>query len=362
MGDALISADEALNLIATKEHSVKCVDVRSEGEVKSGAIPKLENLPILNDSERHQVGLCYKQSGQRAAIELGHQLVDSHREQLVEQWRAHLRGAEWPLITCWRGGLRSETAAQWIRSTGQNVIRIDGGTKALRSELLKEFGRLPRFLVLAGPTGSGKTRLMVKSRRPMIDLEQFANHRGSAFGTMLNNPQPSQITFENQLALQLRFLRLHRPTDAGDGCALIEDESHSIGRIHLPLTIMHAIQKSPIIRLKIDIERRTQNIFDEYVVEPQRSGMDRRQLLDHFASCLARIQSKLGGQMYKTILAHMTAAFEGDDHGLHREWIRLLLEKYYDKAYAYSESKWPREVAFEGDESACLNWIQTRYV
>ena len=361
MGEALISADEALNLIVIKEHSVACIDVRSEGEVNTGAIPKFENIPILNDSERHQVGLCYKQSGQRAAIELGHRLVDGHREQLIERWRTHLRGSEWPLVTCWRGGLRSETAAEWIRSAGQNVIRIDGGTKALRNELLREFDRLPRFLVLAGPTGSGKTKLMAKSRRPTIDLEHLANHRGSAFGTVWNKPQPSQITFENQLALNLR--RLRQSTDINVDCVLIEDESHSIGRIHLPLPIMQTIQHSPIVRLKVDIERRAQNILDEYIVEPQqRWHVDRRQLFEHFASGLTHIRSKLGDQTYKTILACMTDAFERDDRGLHREWIRLLLEKYYDKAYAYSESRWPREVAFEGDENACLNWIQALYV
>ena len=51
------------------------IDVRAPVEFVSGALPSATNLPLMNDDERHQVGIRYKNNGQQSAIELGHQLI-----------------------------------------------------------------------------------------------------------------------------------------------------------------------------------------------------------------------------------------------------------------------------------------------
>ena len=51
------------------------IDVRSPGEFLTGSIPGSVNIPILDDLERHQVGLCYKLKGQEAAVRLGYEIV-----------------------------------------------------------------------------------------------------------------------------------------------------------------------------------------------------------------------------------------------------------------------------------------------
>ena len=51
------------------------IDVRAPIEFATGSLPNAVNLPLMSDEERHQVGICYKEQGQQAAIELGHQLV-----------------------------------------------------------------------------------------------------------------------------------------------------------------------------------------------------------------------------------------------------------------------------------------------
>lgn len=364
-----IEPSDVLDMIAARKSNpsqlpltIAGIDVRSEGEVRDGAIPSFTNIPILNDDERHQVGLCYKQNGQNAAVELGHRLVDSHKDHLIEKWCAHLKSAAVPVVTCWRGGLRSKTAADWIASTGQPVSRVNGGTKALRNELLRELECLPRLLVVTGPTGSGKTNFLSKARHPHVDLEKWACHRGSAFGAYWDRPQPSQITFENEVALEFRKIRKSENLEKLDRASwvLVEDESRSIGRIHLPLSIVRGIEQAPVVRITADLQTRVRNILDEYVLAPLRAGLDAPALFDLLATNLARIQPKLGGQTYATILECMRGAFEHGDHDRHCVWIQLLLEKYYDKAYAYSATKRPREVAFEGDESACLKWIESQ--
>lgn len=55
-------------------------------------------------------------------------------------------------------------------------------------------------------TGSGKTHILHeldKINTAIIDLEGLANHRGSSFGALGMEKQPSQEQFENNLSYQL---------------------------------------------------------------------------------------------------------------------------------------------------------------
>jgi hypothetical protein len=64
--------------------------------------------------------------------------------------------------------------------------------------------------VLVAVLGSGKTQVL-KMITNALDLEHLASHRGSAFGD--NGIQPSQIRFENELALDL--MKIDSFTDCG---------------------------------------------------------------------------------------------------------------------------------------------------
>ena len=68
------------------------IDVRAPVEFKEGIIPFSVNLPLMTDQERHQVGLCYKENGQHAAIELGHQLVSgATKTARIQAWLDFLK-------------------------------------------------------------------------------------------------------------------------------------------------------------------------------------------------------------------------------------------------------------------------------
>lgn len=65
------------------------MDTRAPLEFSKGAFPHTFNVPLMTDAERAQVGTCYKQQGQTAALALGHQLVaGSIKQQRLEQWLA----------------------------------------------------------------------------------------------------------------------------------------------------------------------------------------------------------------------------------------------------------------------------------
>ena len=84
------------------------MDTRAPLEFDKGAFPHTVNRPLMNDDERAQVGTCYKQQGQDAAIVLGHQLVQGEiKQQRLEQWLAFARENPDGYLYCFRGGLIS---------------------------------------------------------------------------------------------------------------------------------------------------------------------------------------------------------------------------------------------------------------
>jgi len=315
------------------------IDLRSAREFATGAVPGAINLPILNDDERHQVGLTYKHEGQAGAIALGESLVaGTTREARLTGWLDFVRGHDGVWLYCWRGGLRSETAQRWLAEAGVALPRVPGGFKALRHRCLEILEQAPGekpWYILGGRTGTGKT--VVLNRLPAgIDLEGLANHRGSAFGAALT-PQPSPIGFENALAVACLC---HQ-----EPLVILEDESRTIGRLAIPEAWHETMQRSPLIILEADLESRARHIRTEYVWQPLAHGVAASTLLQQLQDALERIGKRLGGVRKKTVANSLEKGF---DHGDHLDWIQQLLEYYYDPMYDYQLEKKLDRVIFKG--------------
>ncbi|MGF1529406.1 MAG: tRNA 2-selenouridine(34) synthase MnmH [Candidatus Competibacterales bacterium] len=351
------------------------LDVRAPVEFAQGAFPTAVNLPLLTDDERRRVGTCYKRHGRQAAIDLGHRLVDGTvKTARVEGWQAFFRHHPRGHLYCFRGGLRSKIAQQWLAEAGCNCLRIGGGYKAMRRFLLDALTSLPATLhplVIGGRTGVGKTQLL-KALPPTIDpldLEGLANHRGSGFGRRVT-PQPSQIDFEHALAIAL-LKRVDRDPTAW---LAVEDESRLIGSRALPQGLFQAMACAPIVLLEADLETRIEATLREYIFDmaaafaavgvhpptgdaPWGFAGFRAYLLDS----LDRIRKRLGGERHARLRRLILHALERQgitgDIDLHRRWIRPLLVEYYDPMYDYQlQSKAPR-VVFRGDRRAVLDWL-----
>lgn len=345
------------------------IDVRSEGEFKKGSMPQAVNLPILNDDERHQVGLCYKQQGAEAAIVLGHDLVcGENKEKKMEAWKNFKKDHPETVIYCFRGGLRSQITQRWLSEVGVDLPLVSGGHKKLREFLLAELKAAAEqfpFLVLSGLTGSGKTFLLdeVKTAWPVVDLEGLANHRGSAFGRFLN-PQPAQIDFENALALGLLYLRRKSPS-----FVVMEDESAVIGQIFLPHDFYLKKKESPLFALQVSIEERALHILRHYVESmwPQfmnLEGEDSFQLFfNFFAESLAKIQKHLGGLMYANTLDDLKQAITWQkstgqfEH--HLPWINKLLKFYYDPLYQRHLDKNKKQIVGQGSKEDFKSFLKS---
>lgn len=331
------------DLAALLSANTPLLDVRSPAEFARGAFDAAVNLPLLDDEERRQIGIRYKHAGQRAAIELGESLVSGERRDArIGGWRDFAQHHPDAAICCWRGGLRSQIVQRWLASAGVSLPRVSGGFKALRHvclDVIERFSVERTLLVLAGRTGSGKTRLL-RNIAGNIDLEALANHRGSAFGGPLD-AQPVPIHFENRLAVAM--LR------NGRGRALLEDESRTIGRLALPATLYEAMQAAPLVLLEASVPERVRLILDEYVLGPIARGVPAEVLEARYLDACNRIQSRLGGVRHSELVGTFTAAFRSPtDPAGHAEWIEQLLRWYYDPVYDWQIERKALRIAFRG--------------
>jgi tRNA 2-selenouridine synthase len=325
-----ITKDSFASLLLSPE--TRWIDVRAPVEFQEGAVPGARNLPLLTNEERHEVGITYKQEGQAAAIELGHRLVSGPvKAERIASWLEAARGKP-AVIYCFRGGLRSQISQQWIKENGLALPVVKGGYKALRRFLLETTEsrcRTLSFRVVCGPTGSGKTAYLRESGKPFLDLEKIAMHRGSAFGAF-ENPQPSQANFENGLALAL--LRLPEGSEV-----LVEDESRMIGKRSLPDPIFKKMKASPRLMLDIPLEQRVENIYREYLLESRLGKEGDESRFNDFSAAVENISRKLGGQLTTEIQADIRISRRefrlGRGLESNRDWIRKLLESYYDPLY-----------------------------
>ena len=119
---------------------VALLDVRAPVEFANGAFPLAENVAIIDDEQRHQIGIRYKEMGQDAAVELGAELVTEElREQRIDRWQRFFEQHPDGVLYCFRGGMRSKLTQQWLKErTGKDFIRVEGGYKALRRFLIEE--------------------------------------------------------------------------------------------------------------------------------------------------------------------------------------------------------------------------------
>ena len=348
---------------------VPLMDARAPVEFGRGAFPGAINLPQMNDQERQKVGTCYKQHGQDAALALGHQLVSGSLKQArIQAWADFARAHPDGYLYCFRGGLRSRIAQQWLQeATGQRYPRITGGYKAMRAFLMNVTEQAVAecgFAVLGGLTGTGKTDVL-RQLDNSLDLEGHAHHRGSSFGRHAG-AQPAQIDFEHRLALDILNKR-----HGGHECFVLEDESRLIGSCGLPIALHQGMQQWPLVWLEDTLDNRIQRILRDYVIDlcaeftalhGEAEGFEL--FAARLRQSLDRIVKRLGGERHQRLSAIMDAALRaqarnGDVAG-HRDWIAGLLNEYYDPIYLYQRTLKTPRIEFAGDQQAVTDYLRQR--
>ncbi|MFC4559511.1 tRNA 2-selenouridine(34) synthase MnmH [Virgibacillus kekensis] len=315
-----ISFPEVLEKQEKENHTL--IDVRSPKEYEEATIPGSVNIPVFTDEERAEVGTLYKQVGKKAAKQRGLEIMSAKLPEFITRFQE----IDTPkTVFCWRGGMRSKTAATLVDLMGADVNRLTGGYRSYRQwvvSFLEKEDFKPELLVLNGNTGSGKTILLKRladEGYPVMDLEGMANHRGSIFGQIGLNPS-NQKKFDSLLVDNLLRFQESR-------FVFVEGESRRIGRITIPEFLYRKKEQGIQLFIELPVEERINNILEDY--QPWNSPK-------RFMEAFQLIRRKIHTPIAKEIESALT-------EGHYRNAVKLLLEYYYDPRYEHAADQYPEE-------------------
>ena len=306
-------AELAIDDFLARPTGVPIVDVRTPAEFALGHIRGAINVPLFSNAERAEIGTAYVQQGRQQAVSIGLRCVGPRLEELARSLLDLAEPADARLyLHCWRGGMRSASVAWLMESTfGCRVATLKGGYKAFRRWVLDSFSIPREVRFVAGLTGSGKTEIiqhLTELGGCAVDLEGLAGHKGSAFGLLGHDAQPTQVQFENDLALAWRATDPERPV-------WLEDESRMIGKRVLPEALWARKTDAHFHVVELPTEVRVRHLCTGY------AGFPPAQL----EACIEVIRPRLGGSRAKAAIA---ALHDGD----FATACHLILS-YYDRTY-----------------------------
>ncbi len=296
------------------------IDARSPAEYAEDHLPGAINAPVLDDAERALVGTIYKQRSAFDAKRAGAPLLARNVARHIESGFAD-RPKQWrPLVYCWRGGGRSGAFVHVLRQVGWDAVRLDGGYKAFRRQVVADLDAIPahfRFHVICGATGSGKSRLLEAleaAGAQVLDLEALAAHRGSVLGDLPDLPQPSQKSFETAIWSRLSAFE---PALA----VFVESESRKVGDLRVPGVLIERMRGAPCLRVEVETQARVDLLLEDY-----EHLIARPDVLVAKLECLKDLH---GAERIAEWKARVAAR---DFRGL----VLDLLESHYDPAYRRS--------------------------
>ncbi len=322
-----ISAEEAMQrmaLPAGTSGAFSCIiDARSQAEHAHDHLPQALNWPSLTDEERVRVGTIYKQVSAFEANKVGAALVAANIARHIQTHVMSLPKHWQPLLYCWRGGKRSGSLALVLGQIGFRVWLIEGGYKAFRAAVVADIARLAqglKFQVIAGPTGSGKTRLLhalSEVGAQVLDLEALAQHRSSVLGKIPGQAQPSQKHFDMRVWQQLRQFDASRTV-------FVEAESKKVGNVSIPETLVQAMRRSACIDLQLSDDERVKLLLEDYAFFAEDADLFCQRL-----QVLTALKGKAVVNDWQALVRQ----------GQTEQVVRDLLVSHYDPTYAKSVNR-----------------------
>ncbi|HLQ70489.1 MAG TPA: tRNA 2-selenouridine(34) synthase MnmH [Bacillota bacterium] len=333
-----ITLEDLLEARKSGEHTV--IDVRSPKEYEEATIPGSINIPVFTNAERAEVGTLYRQKGQDAAKARGLELFSAKLPHFIQDFK----NIQTPkTVFCWRGGMRSKTAATVLDLMGIHANRLTGGIRTYRKwvvDFLEHTTFSPELIVLNGFTGTGKTKLLEKLKvegYPVIDLEGLANHRGSIFGQIGKKPS-NQKRFDALLTEDIIRYR-------DEAFVFVEGESKRIGRAVMPDFLYQKKEQGIHIYVELPIEERIRNILVDYHPEEYPEQID-----EAFQIIKKRIHTPVAKQIEESLhkREYVTA-------------VQLLLQYYYDPRYKHSISQEQQLTIQANDVDDAFNKLKALY-
>ncbi|MBX7046255.1 MAG: tRNA 2-selenouridine(34) synthase MnmH [Ignavibacteria bacterium] len=328
-----IEINSLLKKISEKENLL-ILDARSESEFNDSHLPFAKNFAVLNNKERHNVGLLYKKYSQKSAVWLAIEYANPKATKLNNFLTENDAGKKEIIVYCWRGGGRSKYLAKMITDAGYKPKFLAGGQKAYRKKAVDFFSGKNKkfnFLELRGMTGSGKTEILnaLKKNLPVIDLEFAARHYSSLFGNVpydINNyPRvKNQSAFENSLFAQFTEYDLENLP-----LFLIESESKRVGDFSVPDSLYEAVESAPCVEITCSFENRINRIVKDYFGEDKRGITPMKKI---FVEKEKFFRAQLSNETYGRLLDYL----ENEEVS---KFTEEMMRLYYDKRYKVKPKK-----------------------
>lgn len=238
------------------------IDARSPREFEEDHIPGAVNLPVVDNEEYAEVGTLHRTDPMGAyliGVQYSLKNIARHLEEYVSKYGRKTR----ILVYCFRGGKRSRLWFDALDVIGYRVEKLKGGWKGYRRWVNEQLQTVPdnyRYLVLSGPTGCGKTRLLTALQQDgaqVLDLEGIAVHRGSVIGAVPGKSQPSQKLFDSMLLRKLSEFDPAKPI-------WVEAESKKIGNVQLPEALLASMRKCLTIAVNASMPQRVRLWREDY--------------------------------------------------------------------------------------------------
>ncbi|MDD5361890.1 MAG: tRNA 2-selenouridine(34) synthase MnmH [Ignavibacteria bacterium] len=350
-----ISIDELEPILFGK--NVLVLDARSEKEYSETHIPNSVNFPVLNNEERHNVGLIYKKYSNSAALKMAMDYADPKSENLKAFLDSHDAKSKQIIVHCWRGGGRSKYLSKMVIDAGYDVLVLKNGIKAYRNNAVKYFSlnEFPfKLIELSGLTGCGKTEIIreLANNYPVLDLEKSARHFSSLFGYIpykIRNYEPvfNQTAFENNTYSQIIY---NRNIYSDYSSYFVESESKKIGNFNIPPSIYTGMNNAVSIKIISSIENRIKRIVKDYF-DDDNKGLEEMIKLFRLKERLFR--KEMSNKKYEFALSEL-------ENNRTHSFTEIMLKDYYDVKYK-EKPKVPLYTISSDNMSSCIEEIISIY-
>ncbi len=321
------------------------IDVRSPLEFSIDHIPGSVNLPVLYNEEREIIGKIYKNISSFEARKKGAMLIAKNISKHLENTLCDKTNNFTPLIYCWRGGQRSKSMSKIFSEIGWRNYILNGGYKNYRKNIinnLKDISSKLNLIILSGYTGVGKTEiidLLDTKGIQTINLEKFANHKGSLLGKVKNEKQPSQPFFESLIYDKLEKFDITQQI-------IMEAESSKIGNLQIPPSIWKKMIKASTINITAKQSYRANYLLKNY----NHIINDKKDIFIFIAS----MKKRYGDLVILNWIEEIKK-------GQWKKFVKEILKTHFDPSYNKSFSKKNRSIILNIYQEKCFknNFIES---
>jgi len=197
-------------------------------------------------------------------------------------------------------------------SREMDVNFLEGGYRFFKAWRESAFEKGPRIRILGGYTGSGKTELLHRLRtrgHQVLDLEEMALHKGSAFGASRERKQPLHEDFQNRLLRVWLMLDPSLPV-------WIEEKGPFLGMVGIPGLLHKNMQNASMVildvpfNLRLDYVQKTYGSFEPRIFRKALQQLEPRMGTRNAHKAWHYFESGQTGKCFEILLAYYDSAYD----------------------------------------------------